>query len=216
MALIDDIQRTFQPAASGTPTVQTAASPFAVGAAGGFAPFITGDLGQDPATQAYIQAFQQNVLPTIQGQLQLQGLGSGPAVADVAGRSLATALPQIQQNALQNRLTASKGFADIGSQLAIPSAQADVQNQLQAGQGLTNLGSNVVIPSGDLQLRQQAQTLQGLQSAGELTRGMNQDVFDAQREEMLRLQGLSESGTFGAFGTLSPISKTETSQSGGK
>ena len=34
--------------------------------------------GQDPATQAAIAAFQQNTLPIIQQQFQLQGLGGSP------------------------------------------------------------------------------------------------------------------------------------------
>lgn len=165
MALVQDIQSAYQP-------------------------FTGGQFGFSPATQAATQAFIQNTLPVIQNQAQLQGLGSGPTIADITGRSLATALPQF--------------------------IQSDLQNRLAAAQGLTGLGSQVVIPAWQQQQNQQAQALKGLQSAGELTRGISQDVFDAQREEMLRLQGLSESGTFGAFGTLSPLSKTETSQSGGK
>ena len=155
MALVDDIQQAYQP-------------------------FLTGDLGYSPATQAGVGAFMQNTLPVIQNQLQLQGLGNGPQVADVAGRSLATALPQFIQN--------------------------DQQNRLAAAQGATGFGANLLLPGIE-------QSTSGLQSAGELQRGLSQDVFDAQREEQLRLQGLSESATTGAFGTYQPITKTESSGS---
>ena len=157
MALVDDIQRAY-------------------------APFVGGnDIGSSPAMQAAMGAFTQNTLPVIQGQLQLQGLGDSPAVADVAGRSLGTALPGIIQNEQQNRLSAA--------------------------QGLTWFGSNLVLPG-------QEQASNFMQSAGELQRGLEQDPFDAAREEALRLQGLSESATTGVFGTYQPITKTESS--GGK
>lgn len=145
-----------------------------------YAPFVQGPMGYSPATQAATGAFLQNTLPVIQGQAQLQGLGSGPAVADIAGRSLATALPQF--------------------------IQSDLSNRLAAAQGLTGLGSNVILPG-------QAQAANFLQSAGEAQRGMQQDIFDSAREEMLRLQGLSESGTTNVFGGYQPITKTETSGS---
>lgn len=145
-----------------------------------YAPFTQGQMGYSPATQAAVGAFTQNTLPVIQNQLQLQGLGSGPAVADVAGRSLATALPSFMQN--------------------------DLSNRLQAAQGLTGLGANVILPG-------QQQAANFLQSAGETQRGLQQDIFDASREEQLRLQGLSESATTGAFGTYQPITKTESSGS---
>ena len=148
---------------------------------GAYQPFTEGALGQSPATQAFMESFTQNTLPVIQGQAQLQGLGNGPAIPDMAGRALGTALPQIMQN--------------------------DASNRLQAAQGLTGLGSQLILPGQQQAANQQA-------SAGQLQRGMQQDVFDSAREEMLRLQGLSESSTTGAFGTYQPITKTESS--GGK
>jgi hypothetical protein len=151
-------------------------------------PFVTGPLGQDPATQAYMQAFTQNTLPLIQNQMQLQGLGSGPAVADVAGRALGTALPQIQQYGAQNRLAAAGG--------------------------LTGLGSQLVLPSWQQQMAQQGQALNALTGAGQTIQGMEQNPFDAQQAEAMRLQGLAESGTFGAFGSMSPTVRTESG--GGK
>lgn len=147
---------------------------------GAYQPFISGDIATSPSMQAAMGAFTQNTLPVIQNQMQLQGLGDSPAVADVAGRSLGTALPQIIQNEQQNRLA--------------------------AGQGLTGLGANLILPG-----QQQASNF--LQSSGELQRGLTQDPFDAAREEQLRLQGLSESATTGAFGTYQPITKTESSGS---
>lgn len=145
-----------------------------------YAPFTQGQLGNSPATQAFMGSFMQNTLPVIQGQAQLQGLGNGPAVPDMAGRALGTALPQIMQG--------------------------DAQNRLQAAQGLTGLGSNLILPG-------QQQAANQMASAGQLQRGMTQDVFDSAREEMLRQQGLSESATTGAFGTYQPITKTESSGS---
>ena len=155
MALVDDIQQAY-------------------------APFTQGSLGQSPATEAFMGSFLQNTLPVIQGQAQLQGLGNGPAVPDMAGRALGTALPQIMQN--------------------------DASNRLQAAQGMTGLGSQLILPG-----QQQAFNQTG--QAADVQRGMQQDVFDSAREEMLRLQGLSESATTGAFGTYQPITKTESSGS---
>lgn len=145
-----------------------------------YSPFLTGELGNSPATQAGMEAFKMNALPVIQGQMQLQGLGNGPAVGDAAGRALGTALPSFIQN--------------------------DLSNRLSAAQGATSLGSNLILPG-----QQQASNF--LQSSGELQRGLQQDPFDSAREEQLRLQGLSESGTTGAFGTYQPITKTESSGS---
>lgn len=147
---------------------------------GAYQPFISGDIGSSPAMQAAMGAFTQNSLPMIQNQLQLQGLGNSPLVADVAGRSLGTALPSI--------------------------IQGEQQNRLSAAQGLTGLGSQLILPG-------QEQASNFLQSSGELQRGLTQDPFDAAREEQLRLQGLSESATTGAFGTYQPITKTESSGS---
>ena len=48
MALVDDVQRAYQP-------------------------FLEGAMGYSPATQAATGAFVQNTLPVIQNQLQLQG-----------------------------------------------------------------------------------------------------------------------------------------------
>lgn len=153
-------------------------------------PYMTGQPGWSPMTQAGVREFMQNQAPILQHQMQLQGLGNSPAVADVIGRSLATSMPQWIQNDLSNRLQATQ----------------------MAGQfGATNL-----LPSWDQQLKQQAQSLQGLSASGEVIRGMQQDISDAQREEMLRQQAMSESVTGGLFGSLSPSTKSETQSSGGK
>ena len=155
MALVDDVQASLQP-------------------------FMEGQPGFSPMTASAVNAFTQNTLPVIPNQLQLQGLGSSPAVADVAGRSLGTALPQF--------------------------IQGDLSNRLQATQQMAGVGQNILLPAWQTQL-------QGLQSAGEINRGMSQDIFDSAREEMLRQQGLSESGTTGVFGQYQPITKTESSGS---
>lgn len=153
-------------------------------------PFMQGTPGWSPMTQAGVGAFMQNELPLIQNQMQLQGLGNGPAVSDVMGRSLATSMPQWIQGDMANRLTASN----------------------QASQ----FGASNLIPAWDQQLKGQAQALQGLSSSGEVIRGMGQDVNDAQREEMLRQQGISEATTTGLFGSQSPTQITTSSPSGGK
>lgn len=153
-------------------------------------PFMQGQPGYSPMTQAAMGAFTQNELPIIQHQMQLQGLGNGPAIADVAGRSLATAMPSFIQNDLSNRLAATGAATQYGAQVALPSWQAEEQ--------------------------QKGNSLQGYSSAGEIQRGIAQDPLDAAREEMLRRQGLSESTTTGLFGSLSPTNITESSGGGGK
>jgi len=143
-------------------------------------PFMEGQPGFSPLTASGVNAFMQNTAPVIQGQAQLQGLGNGPAVPDMMGRALGTALPSFIQN--------------------------DMSNRLQATEQMAGVGQNILLPAWQTQL-------QGLSSAGETTRGMQQDVFDSAREEMLRQQGLSESGTTGVFGSYQPITKTESSGS---
>jgi len=151
-------------------------------------PYMSGPFGYSPATQAATSAWLQNTAPVIQNQLQLQGLGNGPIVADVMGRSMATALPQFVQNDLTNRLAATNAASNFGA---------------------TNL-----IPAWGQQTGQQAQTLQGLSSAGEVQRGMEQDLNDAAREEQLRQQGLSEATTSGLFGSTSPPTISTTTGAG--
>lgn len=140
------------PDAQGNPTVadlatQSGASPFFANLAGtamqGIDPFLSGQLGQSPATLAAIQAFQQQTLPVIQQQMQLQGLGQSPAVAQMAGSALGAQLPQLYQNETQNRL-AALGY--------IPQLQAGMQAEQGLGLSQQELNLRRALGFGELGL----------------------------------------------------------------
>ena len=198
----------------------------------GLTPFFQGQIGQSSVFDAAVNAFRENTLPVIQNQLNLQGLGSGPAIANVAGRSLGANLVPLIQNDITNRLSAlsqgsqldqinanrlgaGAGVAQAEEQLNQSAAalQADIanraaQNNLQAQQLNANLllgfGQQIASPAAQLQLQQAQGALGGLSTAGETQRNVQQQGLDAQNLDFLRRQGLAEQSTTGLFGTVLP------------
>lgn len=162
----------------------------------GLLPFITGPVGFSPATQAALQAFQLNTLPTLQNQAALAGLGNSGALLSSIGQSLATALPGFIQGDLANRIQASGLAAGIGNQEATRQLQA----AQTAGNLLTGFGQSVAAPAAQIQQSQLAQALQGFQGAGGLEQNILQQQLEAPRTESLRRQSLAEAGTIGLFG----------------
>lgn len=89
--------------------------------------------------------------------------------------------------------------AVAAGQMSAAEADRQMNAYLQMGQlmlGLTNPMSQAM----QGQMGQQQTALTGYSQAGQLQQGTAQQVLDALRMEMLRLQGMSEGGTTGLFG----------------
>ena len=206
-------------------------------------PFLTGAPGSSPMLDAAIAAFKLKTEPLIQQQMQLKGLGHSPAVSQVTGETLALALPEFINADMTNRLQAAQMAGGMGANaaglagtiaerdanlgLSGTKLSADIANQealraleayktagtLQLGQG------DLAVKAAQLQQEQQRIALQSGQAAGGLQRDISQGVNDAYQAERLRLQGLSEGGSYGIFGgsvvppSLSQGSKTAGSSS---
>jgi hypothetical protein len=148
-----------------------------------------GPIGSSPATQAGMQAFQQNVLPTLQNELGAMGLGrSGIAGEQIQRASTSAAVPLIQQE-IANRAASVPQYANI-AQAGAQIGQQDVQNMGTAAGLGTSLGST----------QQQ----------------LAQSAYDQPYQDYLRRQALSQSVT-GLGGTpyQAGLSQTSTSPSPG-
>lgn len=204
-------------------------APSAIGTA--LAQFLGGPPGFSPLTQAAIANFQQQTLPVIQQQFQLQGLGRSPALGQAVGSSLTQALVPFIQTDLANRLQAIQlaqqglGLSQSAAQAAAQIAAAERAGQLtglgQAGQ-LALGGANALATLGQQHLARQQAALQAFGSAGQAQRAAAQDPLDALRQEFLRRQALAEAGTIGLFGgsvippTIQGETISRTTGSGGK
>jgi len=204
-------------------------------------PFLTGMPGFSPMTDAAIEAFRVKTLPIIQQQMTLKGLGHSPAVSQITGEMLAEALPQFITQDMTNRLRAAEvagaqgqsaaGLAGTiaereanlgltGTRLAADIANAEAMRELEAfrSAGQLQLGlTDAMARAAQIQQEQQKLALQAGQGAGGVQRDIAQAVSDAFQAERLRLQGLSEAGSFGIFGgqTLTPSQvRTVTKSSG--
>lgn len=202
-------------------------------------PMMTGAPGSSPATDAAVEAFRVKTLPVIQNQMALRGLNHAPAVAQVAGSTLAEALPQFITADLSNRLSAVdrasglipaenqvygtqqqsiQGATKLSSDIAHQEAMRQLEGYRTAGQLQLGLG-DLSLRAGQLQQEQQRLALQANQGAGGLQRDLSQQVADAFQAERLRLQGLSEGASFGVFGgaavppSIQQASKTSGSSS---
>ena len=192
----------------------------------GISPFLQGPLGFSPATQAAANAWTRTSLPIIQNQLQLQGLGQSPAVAEATSLGLSNALVPFIQGDLSNRFQAAQALqGEEGLNQNAAQLQANIYNQAQqrqlaaAGQyGQLGLGygQGIALPGAQLQQQQRLGGLQALGTAGGLVRSVYQDMSDAQRAEFLRLMGLAEASSSGLLGGFSPITGTRTTSSSGK
>jgi hypothetical protein len=200
--------------------------------------YMQGSPGQSPALQAGVDAFTQAQLPVIQNQMQLAGLGQSPAVGQAASMGLSQAMTPLIQSAMGNQLQAAQqaqqnlqvqrqldqsqtGLDQSAANLAanIYNSQADRQLQAMNLAGQLALGSaaNIYAPGTQLQYQGQQQGINNLASAGQLQQDTAQNAADANRNEFLRLQGLSESTSTGMLGGFSPVTSTQTiSKAGGK
>ena len=94
--------------------------------------FTTGAPGASPALRAAIEAFQQQTLPVIQQQFQLQGLQGSPALGIATGRALTQALVPLLQQEQQLRLQAAGLPIQVGGLSAELGRQAGQERIAQA------------------------------------------------------------------------------------
>ena len=121
----------------------------------GLSPFLQGQPGQGPLTQAAIERFKIETLPILEGQVALAGQTSSPALADLTGRSLAVALPQFIQADLDNRFKAAEGLQAqqrFGLEGAVASGKLAQEH--------ADLGVRSALGLGQLGVAQRAQTAQ--------------------------------------------------------
>lgn len=85
-------------------------------AMGGFQPYLSGgmnDQGLTPYMQASIQNYERNILPAIQNQYALIGLGSSPAMAEGVAAGYYSMLPQALQLQQQAQIAAAQGAGTL-------------------------------------------------------------------------------------------------------
>lgn len=145
-------------------------------------PFIQGQPGSSPMTDAAIEAFKVKTLPIIQQQMLLKGLGHSPAVSQVTGETLAMALPEFINNDMTNRLraaeimnaernTAGGLFASTGGRVAdtrrdaITSAGNVLSGEANFGLKGTELAANIANA-------ESMRDLEAFRSAGQLQLGL--------------------------------------------
>lgn len=148
-----------------------------------------GEIGSSPATQAGMQAFQQNVLPTLQNELGAMGLGrSGIAAEQIQKAATSAAVPLIQQE-IANRQSALQQYPTIAAQLSAIGQQ-----------GVQNLGTAASLGS----------------ALGANEQKTAQNVFDATMEDFLRRQQLAQgTTTLSGVPYTSGSTTTQTTSGGG-
>ena len=195
------------------------------------AQFTGGPIGSSPIFGAAVDAFKANTLPVIQQQFQLQGLGNSPALGQAAGTALGANLVPLLQGEMANRLAAIQQMqgrrAGMTSELGLAANIVD-QNQQRALDaarlaGSLQLGlSDPLRAAAQLGQSRQQLALESFGAAGQAQRGVELERVDAQMQDFLRRQALSEAATTGVFGgsvlppTLSQSGVSKTSSGGGK
>lgn len=158
-----------------------------------------GPIGSSPATVGAMNSWRTNVLPTVQNEMALQGLGrSGPELEAVARSQTQALVPFVQQE-IQNRMTSLGVLQEMANaetaRWMYPSQQT-LQALTTQAQGLASLGQSMF----DQQVTAINQQLQ----AGQIQEDRARELFGAAMDDFLRLQNLSMAATLGPFGQLAP------------
>jgi len=132
--------------------------------AAGLTPFLQGQPGAGPLTQAAIERFKLETQPILQGEAELAGLGASPALLESQARGLAAALPQFIQADLDNRFRAAQGL----------------QAQQQLGQQGVETGLQGAIAAGQIGQSQQEIDIQEKLGIGQLNLASRGQTFDQQ------------------------------------
>lgn len=178
-------------------------------------PMMTGAPGSSPATDAAVEAFKVRTLPIIQNQMALRGLNHSPAVAQVAGDTLAQALPQFITADLQNRLGAvdrASGLIPAENQVygtqqqtAVAGRDIALREQLDPRRlgleeelGRGNLGQSGAQLVANIANQEATRGLEGYKTAGQLQLGVGDLNLRAgqlqQEQQRLALQASQGAG----------------------
>jgi hypothetical protein len=160
---------------------------------------VGGPVGSSPATMAGMEAWRSNVLPTVQNEMALQGLGrSGPELEAVA-RSQTTALVPFIQQEIQDRMTSLGVLQEMANaetaRWQYPS-QATMQALTTQANGLASLGQSM--------FDQQSAAIKQVLDSGQIQEDRARELFSAAMNDYMRLQNLAQAATLGPFSALAP------------
>lgn len=109
---------------------------------GALQPFLQGELGSSPATQAAMAAFYDQALPELQSQLALRGLSRSGAAAESIGRAQQQAYIPLVQQELEQRFQAVPLLQQLGAVQGDRERQ-DITRQLQVGSQLAGQTADI-------------------------------------------------------------------------
>jgi len=136
---------------------------------------------QNPLVQAQKQAFMASILPEIQNQMAVAGLGRSSSAADAVANAWAQMLPSVFES-------------ELGRE------ERRIERGLGARQGLANYLAGA---GGQYFQRQQAQ-YGALRDIGDWYQNYLQSRADTRNEEIGRLQGIAENALFQPLGGFLP------------
>ena len=169
---------------------------------------VGGQIGSSPATKAGMEAWRQSVLPQVQNQASLAGLGnSGPLLQAVGASGSQAFFPLIQQE-IENRMrTAGQilpGMAQSETFRELEPRRETLNALLTGAQGLNQLGGTM--------FDQQLAALDAAQKAGGAQRDIVGEQNAAAFEDFLRLQNLSQSALSPVMSSFPSLLGSQTKQ----
>lgn len=158
-----------------------------------------GPIGSSPTTKAGMEAWKSAVLPTVENEMVQAGLGrSGDLLKAVGASASQAAFPLLQQE-VQNRMASVPMLRDIaGAQ-----TERTLEPRRQTAEAL-KFGATQSTALSHEMFQQRVTAIEEAFRAGQITRDVAQEQFDAAKEEADRLQALSEAGTLGPLGQVLP------------
>lgn len=163
----------------------------------------------DPVVKAAMDNWRLNTLPELQNQMGLSGLGHGTALASATGKSSASLLAPLYQDAAA-REQARLGQVYGATESELNRRTASSQAKAQAVQSMIPM----LLGMGQQQSSRNSQTIQDLLQTGGTQRQAQQDKYSALYNDFLRRQAISEEGVLTPFGQLGSTGQ-QTNTSGG-
>ena len=182
-----------------TPGAENLATGYAM-----YAPYAAGrtatgeGIATNPAITAQLENYRQNVLPGVQNQMALAGLGRSSSLGNAMALGEASMLPALYESQLAREQGALTSQAEMYGQMVPQLTALGAQETGRLGQAITA-----------------AETVGGTQQATE------QAKLQAEYQDMLRRQALAEEALYTPFnqlvstGAIGQLSSGTSSQSGG-
>jgi hypothetical protein len=158
-----------------------------------------GNLAQDPQILAQQKAFEQLMLPQLQNQAALAGLGNSSALTNSISLANAQQLAPMMESELgrrERRIERRAGATEQELGRRERSAERQYDATLQRINMLNGMGAQ--------RFGQRQSAIGTAGQAGAVIRGQQQAGYDAERNEYLRQQALAEQAAFGIFGQTAP------------